>query len=428
MRYDLLIVGGGMAGFAAAITAAERGLTVCVAEAARKPLRKLSRSGNGRGNLFNRSVSAECYHGDPAFAAAVLGTDAPKRAADFWLRAGVSLCEEADGLMYPSSFLASCAADALLTRAEALSVTVRCGLRVTGIARAAAGFHVNAVQTRFAEDGVRKNGKAKPGEAISAENVILEAKNVLLCGGGPASAQAGDATAYALAESLGHHTAELRPALCGLCTETVPARLLQGVRVKAALRLMRGDNAMRESAGEVLFTADGVSGIAVMQLSCEARRGDLLVMDLTRAVCGDGTADAEVWLRERAARMTALPAEKLLTGAAHPALAAELLLRADVTGNRLREPVRQLSADTLRRLANAITSYEWPVAGTRGMDQAQVTAGGLCTDEFDPATLESRLCPGLYAAGEMLDVNGDCGGYNLLFAAIGGIKVGEAIS
>jgi predicted Rossmann fold flavoprotein len=203
-------------------------------------------------------------------------------------------------------------------------------------------------------------------------------------------------------------------------------RGLEGVRVKAALRLVSpAGDALHETSGEALFTAEGVSGIAAMQLSRFATDGCTLMMNLTESLTGSPDTDVPTWLEERIRRRGHLPVGQLLTGSALPALQNALLSMAGIGANG--GTPAQLTKSQQENLCRAITGFSLPVTGVRGFDAAQVTAGGIDPRDVDPATMESRLVPGLYLTGEILNVDGDCGGFNLLFAFASGLLSGKSL-
>ena len=424
MRHTI-VIGGGVAGLFAAIAAAEAGDRVTVAERGRKPLKKLSVTGNGRGNLLN--LGRPVFYGDEAFALAVLEHLPPRQVAGLWERLGVPLVEEDEGRVYPACFLASAAVDALLLRARQLGITFLTNLRVGAVRKDKTAFQVAGVRTLYAEDTLRKNGKAKPGAAVGEEVLHLTCDRVILATGGAAAPAHGtDGTAYGLLMGFGHSLVEPRPALCALVTEKAPLRGLEGQRARAALTLYDGaGRKLHSSRGEALFAADGVSGIAAMQLARFVAEGCTLHMDLTPAVLGRSADAASVshWLADRCRIRPGLPLRELLTGAAAPPLGHALLRAARLP---LDGPAETLRPSALETLARTMGDFTLEVKGVRGFESAQVTGGGISADGFDPATLESRLCPGLYAAGEVLNVDGDCGGYNLLFAAASGYLAGRS--
>ena len=404
----VLIIGGGAAGMAAAIAAAKLGRTVTVLERGRKVLKKLGVTGNGRGNLLNCGPNQ--YFGDADFAAEVLRHMPYERIAAFLEEAGIPLVHEAEGRMYPSSYLAASAVDALKWQAETLGIRVEASARAVRIEKTGKGFRVHALRTKYAPDITLKSGRVKQGEAIGEEECSFSCDRVIVTVGGAAAPIHGtDGTSYGLLTALGHSLTALQPALSALTTNQKAVEGLSGQRVRAKLTLSDAyGSVLHTSEGEALFAEDGVSGIAAMQLSRFAHAGCMLHMDLRLAVTGRADADVMEWLEKRSADRTE---RDLLTGAASPALAAALWRR---------------SERSVRKLAQVIGDFTVPVTGVRGFESAQVTAGGVPCAEFDAADMQSRLVPGLYAAGEVLDVDGACGGYNLMFAFAGGLLAGSA--
>lgn len=413
MRHTL-IIGAGAAGMAAAIAAAKKGDRVTVLERNRKPMKKLGVTGNGRGNLLNCGKPE--FFGDTAFALDVLQHMPYKNLVAFLNEAGIPLVHEDEGRMYPSSFLAASAVDALKLTADMLGVEIIPNVRAEHIVREKDGFCVQGKRAVYAPDQQLKSGRVKAGALMGEEACAYRADRVIVAAGGKASPMHGtDGTAYGLLTGHGHQLTQLKPALCALLTDQKPLEGLTGQRVRALLTLKdaQGD-ILHQSRGEALFADDGVSGIAAMQLSRFAQDGCTLEMDLRMAVTGDENCGVHAWLQKRAERVNGV--RDLLTGACTYPL-AQALWRMSGT---------KPSMDSLDALANAIQNFRLSVTGTRGFDNAQVTAGGLETAGFDPSTMESRLVPGLYAAGEMLNVDGGCGGHNLMFAFASGLLAGQA--
>ena len=404
---NTIIIGGGAAGVAAAIAAARNGERVTILERGRKILKKLGVTGNGRGNLLNSGVPQ--YFGDRDFALEVLKNMPYADIAAFLRSCGIALVEEDEGRMYPSSYLAASAVDALKMTAERLGILCQCNTQAVKIEK---GFTVHALRSVYAPDVTLKSGRVKPGEKLGEEKAVYQADRVVVTVGGAASPMhLTDGTAYPLLTAFGHRLTALHPALCAILTEKKPIEGLSGQRVRATLTL----DGTHASRGEALFAEDGVSGIAAMQLSRFAREGGELALDLREALMGlQMHMDVENWLRSRPAET----AGELLVGAASWALASALLRRA-----RIRPDTPVAKAD-LSALAQAIRCFSLSVTGTRGFESAQVTAGGIAAEDFDPATMESRLCSGVYAAGEVLDVDGACGGFNGMFAFASGLLAG----
>ena len=312
--------------------------------------------------------------------------------------------------MYPSSYLAASAVDALKWQADQLGVETIVNTRALRIKKKKDGFAVYAMQTRFAPDITLKSGRVKPGEAIGEEEVRFDCDRVIVTVGGAAAPVHGtDGTSYGLLTDFGHSMVPVHPALSALLADKKAVEGLSGQRVRAKLTLCDDcGKPLQESEGEALFAEDGVSGIAAMQLSRFASPGCVLHMDLRLAVTGDAEQDVLLWLQKRA---EGRDSRTLLLGAAAPALASVLMRR---------------SGGSLEKLSQVIEDFAVPITGVRGFDSAQVTAGGAKASEFDSATMESRLVPGLYAAGEVLDVDGACGGFNLMFAFASGMLAGSA--
>ena len=397
---NVIVIGGGASGLMAAITAARGGHSVTLLERQARVGRKLLSTGNGRCNLTNLNMGLPYYHGQdaafirPAFEA--LSLDAT---LDFFHGLGLLTTAEDNGRVYPYSDQAGSVVDVLRFAADAAGVTTRAGFEVTGLKKTKRGFTV-----------------------LSAEETLPADRVIVCCGGMAGGKLGGTRSGYLLLQSMGHNMTKLYPALVQVKTDTTYVKALKGVRATGELTLCRGRDTVAESRGEVQFTEFGVSGPAVFDLSRSAaveKPPLTLHIDLLPRL---SAADTEALLRQRAALMPELTTENLLAGMLHNRLGRTLLRYA---GFGLTEPVAALGAAERQRIAEAIHDFALPVTGVLGFDGAQVTAGGVRTDEFDPETLQSRLVPGLYAAGEVLDIDGDCGGYNLQWAWSSGHLAGQ---
>ena len=268
---------------------------------------------------------------------------------------------------------------------------------------------------------MRRQGR---GFVIETEGAKFPAERVIIACGGAAGAKAGGVRdGYALLQSLGHRRTALHPALVQLTTDPTYPRALKGVRADARVTLTRGREILARSAGEVQFTEKGVSGPAVFEISRAAAcggEGQTVTLDLLRE---HSAPECLAFLQARRQTAPALPCEEVLTGTVHNRVGKMLLRCAGIPGGR---PLGDVTDAELKALVRAAKGFALPVRGTEGFESAQVTAGGIRTDEFDPATMESRLVPGLYACGEVLDIDGDCGGYNLQWAWASGSAAGRA--
>ena len=396
----LLIIGGGAAGMAAAAEAARRGVSVTLLERMDRVGKKLLATGNGRCNLMN--AGAPCYPRGQAFAEAVLAHCGAAEQQAFWQNLGLTLRREEAGRVYPASGQASTVLDALRFALERYGVKVRTGFEAASVKREYGTFLV----------------RTPAGET-------LRGRSLLIAAGGAAQPKLGsNGTGAALLASLGHRVTPPLPALTQLICDTAPIAGLSGIRVKAEVCLMRGERLIHREPGEVLFTDYGLSGVVILNTSSHAEPGDRLALNL---LPGMGLPDApalESELNRRREAWPDEPAERLLLGLCVPRLANAVCRAAGIrSGGRT---LRSLSSGELAAVTKAADAFPLRVKGLRGLEFAQVTRGGADPAGFDPATMESRLIPGLHAAGEALDVDGACGGFNLMFAFAGGILAGRA--
>ena len=395
----VLILGGGASGMAAAIRAAERkNRRVILLERQARVGRKLSATGNGRCNLTNLEASVRRYHGEePDFPALTLTAYPPQKILDFFSSLGLRTVTEYGGRVYPASGQAGSVLDVLRLALDRAGVELLTGCAAEAVRREGAGFAV-----------------AAGGRELRADKLILA------CGGCAGSRLGGVTDGYALAASLGHSRTALYPALTQLRTAPDYPRALKGIRVEAQLRLLQGEQILAETAGDVLFTETGISGTAVFEISRHAAGKT----DLTAELCFVEDAPDRLMddLQSRRTRWASLEANRILTGAVQNRLGQMLCRYAGIPGNI---PAEHITDAQLHALAAALRAFRLPVTGVSGFETAQVTAGGLRTSEFDPETLQSRIVPGLYACGEVLDVDGDCGGFNLQWAWASGLRAGE---
>ena len=395
----VLIIGGGAAGMAAAIAAASCGDNVTVLERMDRVGKKILATGNGRCNLMN---TGECrYPGGTGLAEAVLRRCGAMEQTLFWQHLGLRMRQEDGGRVYPVSGMASTVLDTLRFAMEALGVETVTGVHVTGVFKARRGWTVMAGEQKWKAD------------------------RVIIAGGGCAQPKLGsDGSAWRLLTEQGHTLVSPRPALTQILTDTAPIKGLSGIRVRTAVWITQGKRTKYCESGELLFADYGVTGVCVMQCARYAEAGDILHIDLVKAMGFDST---EVFIQELHRRRKLWGSARLqydlLTGLCVPKLAQALFAAAGMSGVQ-RLTCGQLTLADIEHLAAGAADFPLTIKGVKGFDSAQVTAGGIAADEFDPATMESCLDTGLHAAGEVLDVDGDCGGYNLMFAFGSGILAG----
>lgn len=395
---SVIIIGGGAAGMAAAIAAAMCGDRVTVLERMDRVGKKILATGNGRCNLMNAGELR--FPGGTELAQAVLSRCGAQEQTRFWEYFGLRMRQEDGGRVYPISGAASTVLDTLRQAMRMLQVETVTEAEATAIHATRNGWAVDA------------------GRTYAADRIIV-------CGGGCAQPKLGsNGSTYPLLTALGHHLVRPRPALTQIVTDTAPIRGLSGIRVRCDVRVMGRKGEKHRENGELLFADYGVTGVCVMQCARHAAPGDTICIDLTRAM-GFNNADEllDELLRRREQWGERVNQLEILTGLCVPKLAIALfrVLGIDKPSERSAAILTDRQLGSLARLAG---EFCLTVKDVKGFDSAQVTSGGLRTDEFDPNTLESRLAPGVHAAGEVLDVDGDCGGFNLMFAFGSGIFAG----
>lgn len=365
---DVVVAGGGASGLVAAITAAEAGARTCVLEQDLECSRKILATGNGRCNFANLDLDPARYR-NGAFVAAAAGPRWLDEVLGFFAASGLAWASE-EGRLYPLSRQAASVRNVLLARARRAGVTLAPARKVTSAAPAAGGWKVSF-------------SPAAPGEKGAPQAGGITARAVVMAAGGSSE----------LARGLGLSTVAEEPVLCALACEPenngLELALVDGRRAHAHVRLLRGGRELWAEDGEVLFRPWGLSGICVFDLSRRAEAGDVVALDLT---CG--ITDAQ--LEAAAATGTA-------DGVLDPQVAAAL-------GAAGGSPASALA--TLRQARD----LRFLVTDRAETERAQVTRGGLGVTGFFPETLECATLPGLFACGEALDVDADCGGFNLAWA------------
>lgn len=388
MIYDTLIIGGGASGLLAACTLSRRGKRVAILEKQSRVGRKLLSTGNGRCNLTNRNAAPGDYHGSRQAARQALKAFPPRAVTEVFAELGVPCVADAEGRVYPMSRQAASVLDALRLCCDESGVTTLTDFKVTGLTAIPEGF------LALSDDGRQARGRC-----------------ALVCTGGLAAPKlGGSGEGYRLLEGFGHRITPRFPAIAALTTPPEPVRGLKGIRAEGSITLLDDGKPVRTEAGELLFAESGVSGIAAMQLARQVN--EALRAGRTCAVRLNLVPEP-VSLETRAKLLPGRPAEDFLNGIV-PRRLGQTLVRA--AGIDMNAPAGALPVAALRRLEGLLTGWTLPVTGTLGFDQAQVTAGGASLQDFDIRALRSLRAPGLFAAGEVLDVDGDCGGFNLQWA------------
>ena len=394
------IIGGGASGMAAALAAAENpNVEVLLLERQARVGRKLQATGNGRCNLSNLHAAPGGYHGDDlSFADYALTVYPAVKTLEWFAKLGLYTVTEDSGRVYPYSDQANSVVDVLRFGLQKDNIRLVTGAEVTRVKKTDNGFFVTCTEGSYACD-----------------------KLIIACGGLAGTKLGGSMSGYKLLRSFGHNCTKLRPALVQLKSDWSGCAALKGVRTNCLVNIFHNGELYSHSTGELQFTDYGLSGPVIFEISRDVCQGSgewVCKLDFLPDVSGDVLADM---LRNR--KEMPITTDDLLTGILHNRLGRVLTTAAGV---RMQRPCSELTEDALMQVVAVVKGLEVNLTDTMGMDCAQVTAGGICTDEFDPMTMESRLVPGLYACGEVLDIDGDCGGYNLQWAWSSGRLAGHS--
>lgn len=393
----VLIIGGGASGLFAAISAAERGADVVVLEKEKKAGRKILKTGNGRCNFTNVGDPSFVYHGtEREFAAKILERFSPRDTIAAFTSYGIFTTNK-NGWIYPHSETAESVLTTLLWRAAELRVKIKC----------------NETARRIE----KKNGMF----TVFTDSWHYEADRVILACGSAASLTDKQAplSSYDLAERLGHTVVKPLPALVPLKVKNAGSFKWGGVRIHAGVRLCAEGLFIAGSEGQVQLTESGISGIPVFAVSGQALRllyGGLRVkvfLDFLPELSSDET---RILLEGRRKQHPNRSTSDLLTGIFPERLIHAVITRAADSGEH---------EDDLHALVSAIKEFETIITGSQGLAAAQCAAGGIPTREVDHRTCESKIIPGLYLTGEVLDIDGECGGWNLQFAWSTGYLAGR---
>lgn len=393
------IIGGGASGMAAALAAAEQeAVQVILLERQARVGRKLQATGNGRCNLTNLHAANGGYHGeDASFSEYAIGRFGPEKTLEWFQSLGLFTVAEASGRVYPYSDQANSVVDVLRFALEKPNITVKLGFEAEKVKKTAGGFRIESKDASIACD-----------------------KLIIACGGLAGTKLGGTMSGYKLLRSLGHKCTKLRPTLVQLKSSWGSVGSLKGVRANCHAAVLRNGELHGESTGELQFTEYGLSGPVIFEVSRDACQGGgqwLCRLDFLPEI-GEEALKTELLRR----KTTHLPATELLTGILHNRLGRVLTQASGISASRL---AAEVSDYDLAQLARTVKGFDVSLTEPMGMDNAQVTAGGIVTKEFDETTMESRIVPGLYACGEVLDIDGDCGGYNLQWAWSSGRLAGH---
>lgn len=404
---DVIIIGGGASGLMCGLVAAKRKKRCIILEQKEKAGKKLYATGNGKCNFANTRLTQDCYRSVSSGKhqlGQVINSDSWKQITEMFLELGIPTVER-QGYLYPHSEQAAAVVQALEQAYLAAGGTLLCGESVTNI--------------RWRSDSQV--------QVLTKQNAYTARKVVLATGGSASPKLGSDGSGYRLAKQIGHSITVCVPALCGLRCKESGWNKLQGVRAKGSVRLMYQNQCLAEEQGELQFTQYGVSGIAIFNLSRYAglvrEKGGLIELWIDFLPETSKEELTAVWKHLQITCGYRLAVE-VMTGWLPDKLSRFLAERVGISSS-----VRfgELSARQIDRLIDEMKNLTVSVIGTNTYEQAQVTAGGIPLSEIDMATMASKLHPNCYCIGELLDADGKCGGYNLMWAWETGRRAGTDI-
>ena len=384
MGKKLAIIGGGASGLCAAIEARfeNPNIDITIFEKMSKPCKKILATGNGRCNFSNKDLSPVHFYGEKSFLRDLL-TSPFADSEGFFRSLGVLPYEE-DERLYPRSQQASTIKDALVNKAISDGVIIKTDCTV---------FEIKKNNSFFIN-----------GEAFDA---------VIICGGGKASSVHGsDGSCYKLLTAFGHSSTPLYPALCGLTVSDKDLNLLKGVRAECVAWLYSGNSLLGSEEGEIQFNDKAISGIPIMNLShlCESKKNLYVSLDLCPEI---DEKELSEHIKASVNNSEDIEFEVVLNGIVNLKLGYALMNRCFIKPKTICE---NISNQQIKNVVSMLKAFEINISSAKGFDSAQVTKGGIKTDEISSKTMMSKIVDGVFACGEILDIHGDCGGYNLHLA------------
>ena len=396
------VIGGGASGMMCAIRAAERhrDQKIVILEKSDRVGKKLLVTGNGRCNLTHIGAGAESYHGDGS--QQLINILFKKYSADSVLRffrmLGLLTHTDSEGRVYPLSNQANSVLDVLRRRMAQLHIDELCNADIQSIQKAADGYEIVTTDTR------------------------LIAKKLVIASGGKADYAGRESGSRELMRSLGLNMSKLSPSLSPVSVKSDLLRSLKGVRALAQVSLIKNGKAVKAERGEVQFAENALSGICVFNLSREANVGGC---EISLDLLPDFTEEQiNKEIIKRISDNPIAPASEIFTGMFHKNLGLALLKASGIKPSTI---CKEISDKEIKALCRHVCDWRFPCTENRDFKKAQVTAGGVRLSEIDPYTFESKRHKGLYIIGEALDVDGDCGGYNLQFAFASGMCAGDRL-
>ena len=401
----MIIIGAGAAGLCAAILLGRKGVDVTLLEQNDKIAKKILVSGNGKCNITNRHITPARFHSqNPGFVEEILKGYAYPAVETFFHSIGLALTEGKEGKMFPLSMQASSVVSLLRYAAEEVGVKIVCQCKVTHINHENTLFHLHTSQGDFSDT------------------------HLLIASGSLAAPKLGGSNAgYLFAQKLGHTLIPRHPALVQLCSEETWIKKCAGVKLPAVATLYANKEPVVQKEGDILFTAYGISGLAILDLSREAslRLAQFDYCELSLDLMPSFTKEQLTnLLLNNVHRESEKPVTLWLQGFIHQKLIPQILK----TSKCRAVTEKMLNRKEIGKLVYALKNLKLSISDTRGFDHAEVATGGVDTAEIDPKSMASKHIPNLYFAGEVVDVDGDRGGYNFHFAWVSAMRVAKALT
>lgn len=403
-RKHVIVVGGGAAGMIAAISARRMGADVTIIERNPRVGKKIIATGNGRCNFTNINCDHTYYYGgNSEFVQDALSVFSVKDTLQFFKNLGIEPKEEESGKVFPMSDQASSVLDVLLYELNELEANIICNACVKNITKKDRSFFV----------------ETENGDVISGESVIVAT-------GGKAMPSSGsDGKGYRLAAEMGHRITDVFPALVQIMLEGAFFKRIEGVKIIGTAEVMCEDKIIARDSGDILFANYGASGPPILQISRKV--GELLhdgkEAYLKIILMDKQEAEVLKLINKRVKSDMNKPVDFSFVGLINKRLIPVILSEAGI--NDIKRQVSELSLNEQKQIARVLTDWRFKIRGTKSWPSAQVTAGGIDTDDIDQNTMESKLIKDLYFAGEIMDIDGFCGGFNLQWAWSSGFVAGR---
>ena len=399
--YDVIIIGAGASGLVCALECARAGRKTLVLEKEPQPARKILASGNGRCNLTNAYVAPAYYHAPAELIAKTLDKFSFRHCLDYFSRLGVLTTEEELGRVFPSTGKSTAVAEPLKLAVAEAGAELLCSCPAVRVKR------------------------GKTFTVTAADGRSFQAKKLVLACGSCAYPQIGGTqSGYELARALGHTLITPRPALSALCIKETSLARLTGVRCQVRLEARQNDTRLDQAEGEVLFTHYGLNGPAALNISSAVSRaltkGNVaLTMNFFPQL-----PNPQAFLEQRLKAYATRRPKDFLAGILHESVSNLLI---DFIGLRKNIPMQDQTPNTRQRLVQTPCAWPLTATGVRPWNEAMAATGGVNTQEINYNTFESLKCPGLYLTGELLDVDGKSGGFNLHFAWASGFAAAQGM-